>query len=446
MNLAAPADTVPHDGTTDARPDRLSRWIGAAPVMGASFVSKLALPPLGAMGVSIVIPMLSAVSALGLVMGRLVVDVPRFVAYALAMATLWCIQALRGESYSILSLLMLSVLHFPYILRLDPLPDYRQVLDWFVKIAMVLAACGLVQFGLQFVVGPKLAFPIETLFPAQLKVALFNPLAYLEYGSPYFRANGIFMLEPSFFSQFLAVGIVIELLLGMRWRVLALLTAAIFVSYSGTGLLLVAACVPLILVARGRWDLLIAGGAAAVLGVSVASAMGGEFVRVFFARANEFSAPGSSGFARFVGGFYLFEQFQWQDPMRTLFGFGAGSVDGYTSQANLPVSGTNILFKMVFEFGLVGAAAYFGFLACCFTRSQAPRLLKFVLILTYALGGIYIPFSHALVFGLVLWPVASGALQEGEHGPLGPPAESWAYADRVPRDRDGDSVLQGAAG
>lgn len=432
VSLAAPAQAGP--------PDRLSRWIGATPLLGASFVSKLAVPPLGAMGVSIVIPLLSAVSALGLVTGRLVVDVPRFVAYAVAMATLWTIQAVRGESFSMLSLLMLSVLHFPYILRLDPLPDYRQVLGWFVKIAMVLAVCGLVQFGAQFVVGPTLAFPIEKLFPAELKVALFNPLAYLEYGSPYYRANGIFMLEPSFFSQFLAVGVVVELLTRMRWRVLALLMAAILVSYSGTGLVLIAACVPLFLIARGRLGLLIAGGAAVVLALSVASATGGEFVRVFFARANEISAPGSSGFARFVGGFYLFEQFQWQDPLRTLFGFGAGSVDGYTAQANLPVSGTNILFKMVFEFGLVGAAAYFGFLACCFTRSQAPRLLKFVLILSYALGGIYIPFSHALVFALVLWPVASVALQEDEVGPLGPPPESWADADRAPL----DAPMQGA--
>lgn len=450
MSLAAPAAQRAAGPAAPARarrvaPDRLSRWIGAAPVVGASFVSKLAVPPLGAIGVSIVIPLLAAVSALGLVLGRLVVDVPRFVAYAIAMATLWGIQALRGETYSVLSLLMLSVLHFPYILRLDPLPDYRKVLDGFVKIAMVLAVCGLVQFGAQFVIGPRLAFPIETLFPAELKVAMFNPLAYLEYGSSYYRANGIFMLEPSFFSQFMAVGMVVELLQRMRWRVLALLLAATLVSYSGTGLVLVAACVPLILVARGRWDLLIVGGAAVVLGLAVASATRGEFVRVFFARANEFSAPGSSGFARFIGGFYLFEQFQWQDPLRTLFGFGAGSVDGYTRQANLPVSGTNILFKMVFEFGLVGAAAYFGFLACCFTRSQAPRLLKFVLILTYALGGIYIPFSHALVFGLVLWPVAGAALQEGETGPLGPPAESWAYADRAPR-ADGHPQAQDAQG
>ncbi|WP_326533359.1 hypothetical protein [Pseudorhodoferax sp.] len=430
MSLAAPAQTL---AAEHAAPDRLWRWIGAMPVMGASFVSKLALPPLGAMGVSIVIPLLSAVSALGLVTGRLVVDVPRCIAYALAMATLWGSQALRGESFSVLSLLMLMVLHFPYIVRLDPLPDYRRVLDWFVKVALVLAVCGIVQFGLQFVVGPTLAFPIEKLFPAELKVAMFNPLAYLEYGSPYFRANGIFMLEPSFFSQFLAVAVVVELLMRMRWRVLALLVAAILVSYSGTGLVLIAACVPLILLARGRWDLLVGGGAAVVLALSVASATGGEFVRVFFARANEFSAPGSSGFARFIGGFYLFEQFQWQDPMRTLFGFGAGSVDGYTREANLPVSGTNILFKMVFEFGLVGAAAYFGFLACCFTRSQAPRLLKFVLVLTYALGGIYIPFSHALVFALVLWPVAGDALQEGEEGPLGAPPPAWADADDAPR-------------
>jgi hypothetical protein len=418
-----------------AAPDRWSRAIAATPLLGASIVSKLAVPPLGAMGVSIVIPLLSAVSALGLLSGRMVVDVPRFLAYAVAMATLWGTQALRGEAFSVLSLLMLSVLHFPYILRLDPLPDYRRVLGWFVQLAMLLAVCGLLQFGLQFVLGPRVVFPIESWMPPAFKVALFNPLAALEYGSPYYRANGIFMLEPSFFSQFLAVGVVVELLTRLRWRVLGLLVAAIFVSYSGTGLVLLAICAPLALMARGRWDLLLACAALAVLGLLGAGVLRGEFVRVFFMRAQEFSAPGSSGFARFVGGFYLFEQFQWHDPLRTLFGFGAGSVDGFASQANLPVSGSNILFKMVFEFGLVGAAVYFGFLACCFTRSRAPRPLKLVLILSYGLGGIYIPFSHALVFGLVLWPVAADAAQEeDELAPMAPAASNdpWAGAHRVP--------------
>ena len=389
--------------------DRLSRWIGAAPVVGASFVSKFSVPPLGAMGISIVIPMLSVVAAMGLLLGRMVVDIPRFIAYAIAMAVLWGMQALRGESFSVPSLLMLSVVHFPYILRLDPLPDYERVLDWFVKVALVLAALGIAQFGVQFVVGPELAFPIESYLPTQLKVALFNPLAHLEYGSPYYRANGIFMLEPSFFSQFLAVAMVVEMLRRMRWAVLAMLMAAILVSYSGTGLVLVAASVPLILIARGRWDVLVVSAAAMILALVVASFAEVVFVRVFFQRAGEFNATGSSGFARFVGGFYLFEQFQWPDPWSTLFGFGAGTVDDYSARANFPVTGTNVFFKMVFEFGIVGASAYFAFLALCFKRSTAPGLLKFVLALTYVLGGIYIPFSHALVFGLVLWPVSEVA-------------------------------------
>lgn len=386
--------------------DRLSRWMGAAPVIGASFVSKLSVPPFGAMGISMVIPMLSVVAGVGLLLGRMVVDVPRFIAYAIVMAVLWGMQALRGESFSVLSLVMLTVVHFPYILRLDPLPDYERVLDWFVKVALVLAGLGIAQFGVQFLVGPELAFPIESYLPSQLKVALFNPLAHLEYGSPYYRANGIFMLEPSFFSQFLAVAMVIEMLRRMRWAVLAALMAAILVSYSGTGLVLVAVSVPLILVARGRWDVLVVSAAALILALVVASFAEVVFVRVFFQRAGEFNATGSSGFARFVGGFYLFEQFQWPDPWSTLFGFGAGTVDDYSARANFPVTGTNVFFKMVFEFGIVGASAYFGFLALCFKRSAAPGLLKLVLALTYVLGGIYIPFSHALVFALVLWPVS----------------------------------------
>lgn len=407
---AAPRERGAEPAAADG--DLLTRAIQATPVFGASFLSKLAVPPFGAMGITIVIPLLAGVAGLGLLLGRMVVDVPRFLAYAITMSILWGGQALRGDSFSVMSLLMLTVVHFPYIVRLDPLPDYQRVLEWFVKIAVIIAVCGLVQFGLQFVIGPQLAFPIENYFPSQFKVSMYNPFTRLEYGSPYYRSNGIFMLEPSFYSQFLAVAMVAEMLGRMRWRLLALLLAAILVSYSGTGLVLLAVSVPLILMARGRWDVLIVGAALLTLALAVASFMDAVFVRVFFARAGELGATGSSGFARFVGGFYLFEQFQWPDPWRTLFGFGSGSVDDYRVLANYPVSGTNVLFKMVFEFGLVGAAAYFGFLALCFHQSRAPGLLKLVLVLTYALGGIYIPFSHALVFALVMWP-SSGAAVPG---------------------------------
>ena len=61
------------------------------------------------------------------------------------------------------------------------------------------------------------------------------------------------------------------------------------------------------------------------------------------------------------------------------------------------------LFKIVFEFGLVGAVAYFGFLFCCLLYSPAPRLLTLAVGITYLLDGIYTPFAHGLALSLLLW-------------------------------------------
>ena len=61
------------------------------------------------------------------------------------------------------------------------------------------------------------------------------------------------------------------------------------------------------------------------------------------------------------------------------------------------------LFKIVFEFGLLGAVAYFGFLFACLLYSPAPRLLTLAVGITYLLNGIYIPFAHGLALSLLLW-------------------------------------------
>src|SRR6202035_2869498 len=61
------------------------------------------------------------------------------------------------------------------------------------------------------------------------------------------------------------------------------------------------------------------------------------------------------------------------------------------------------LFKIVFEFGLVGALAYFGFLFSCLLSSRAPRLLTLAVGITYLLNAMYTPFAHGLALSLLLW-------------------------------------------
>jgi hypothetical protein len=72
------------------------------------------------------------------------------------------------------------------------------------------------------------------------------------------------------------------------------------------------------------------------------------------------------------------------------------------------------LFKIVFEFGLVGAVAYCGFLFACLFYSPAPRLLTLAVGVTYLLSGIYIPFAHGLALSLLLWNSAPSKVGRAE--------------------------------
>ncbi len=394
---------------------RFDRWIAAVPAVTASYLSKLSIPPFGGLGLSLAIPLLCLAGAVGLALGRLVTDSGRLLAYIALLCLLWGIQLLRAEPYSHASLLLFTMLHFPYVLQIKRAPDYARVLAFFQNVALTIAALGLLQYGIQFLIGPTLAFPIENFFPEAFKVSQFNMQGYLEYGSQVYRTNGVFMLEPSFYSQLLAVAVVVETVTRVRPWVLAVLLAGMVVSFSGTGLMLLAACLPCLAIAKRRWDLLIAGVLLVAAVIALAALIDSPYFNVFFKRAGEFTATGSSGFARFVGGFYLFEQFLWPEPMRGLFGFGAGSLAEYQAKATWS-SGGNAFFKMVFEFGLVGGLAYFAFIGYVLKRSAAPVMLRIAVGCTYLLSGVYIPFSHGLALGLLVWPQAGAAAAAASPG------------------------------
>jgi hypothetical protein len=371
----------------------------ATPLIGATFLSKFAIPPFGKQGIGISLFVLLAAVIAGTVGGGMRIEPRRLTLYFMLVGLLGLIQLLQPEAFSPLSLLLLVAVHLPYVVTVPHGDDGDRIVKLFLGIATVLALLGIAQYGLQFFVDPSLLFPIENFVPDTFIVQHFNHQAAMEYGSHEFRANGVFMLEPSFFSQLLAVAIVAELCTRGRVTRLAIFGLALIASYSGTGIAVLAICLPLCLVAQRRWGLLLTGMVALVAIVLVH-----EYVHAIriLSRVSEFSNTHSSGYSRFVGGFYLFEQFLWHEPWRALFGYGAGAFTNYASRSGN--GGDEMaLFKIVLEFGLVGAVAYFGFLFCCLFYSSAPRVLILAVAITYFLNGIYTPFAHGLALSLLLW-------------------------------------------
>jgi hypothetical protein len=392
-------------------------WLGRIPTIAVTYLAKLSFPPLGALGITVAVPLIFLASILGVVSGRMHLAVRRFLFFVLLMSVLWGIQLLRGEPFSVGSLMLMTVLHLPYVLYVPRSADqYDEALRYFQTTATFIAGMGIVQYVLQFVATPAIAYPIENFLPPQFLVSGFNMQGWLEYGSKIFRANGVFMLEPSFFSQLLALGILVELLKFHRPKYLVILSLGLILSYSGSGLLVLAIGLPFVLIRSGRWGLLLGAVVLAVVGMVIVGMVGEtSWFDIFLKRSGEFTSKGSSGFARYVGGFYLFEQFLWPDPMRALFGFGAGSFQGYVDRANFFAAATT-LFKIVFEYGIVGAVAYFAFLFHCVAQSRAPGVIRLAVGFIFMLSGIHIAFAHGLALALLIWnspDTADAALLRG---------------------------------
>ncbi|MGC3981970.1 MAG: hypothetical protein QM808_11965 [Steroidobacteraceae bacterium] len=397
---------MPDEASAQARTSgnwlRTTLWV--VPILTATLFAKIAVPPLGAQGIGIALPILLALTLMGCITQQFTIAAGRFAFGALVLGLLGTVQLLKNDVYSLSSLLLLSALHMPFLLRLRGEPwDIDRAVRFFLAVCTVCACCGIAQAALRGLVETQWLFPIDSFIPEQFLIQNFNEVAPLEYGSTVIRANGVFMMEPSYLSQLLAVAIIVELVTRNRWWLWSLYGIAMLVSYSGTGFMVLGLCVPVVLLTQQRWGLLVAMVVGGLLfGVIVENFGQYLYLDTFMARTGEFNSTGSSGFARFVGGFYLFDQFLWDQPLRALIGTGAGTFKEYAPLAHFPVAEMP-LFKMVLEFGLLGALLYFSFLFFCLSSSALPGPVALAVGATFLLNGLYVPFSHALALTLLVW-------------------------------------------
>lgn len=385
------------------------------PLLAATLLAKLSVPPFAAQSLSIAYLFIFLAIALGVVLGYLKLDGVRLSFFLLFVGYAGAVQLFGGEPFSLGSMLLLATLHLAYVFYLPrPGDSSGRALDFFLGLAGLLALAGIAQYLLQFVVAADYVFPIENFVPKQFVIEGFNMQAPIAYGIHTYRANGVFLAEPSFFSQFMAVAIVTELLTRNRLPRLALYLLALLLSYSGTGVLVLAVCAPLILITRQRWGMLWL----AVGGLLAVVALGSLLdLDKLIGRIGEFGATRSSGHARFVGGFELFEQYLWPYPLKALFGYGAGQFPDYAAGMPFPVAEMT-LFKMVFEYGLVGAAFYFSFIFYCVFRSPAPAIIRLAVAMTLLVNGPYVPFFHGLALSLLVWNSATNEGRPQQPSPV----------------------------
>jgi hypothetical protein len=166
----------------------------------------------------------SLLIALGLTFrGQLGISPLRLICYMVVLGALMTTLFFKRGSFSTTSLMMLAAIYAPYVLALRVTrQDYLEILGNFQSSMLFCSWCGLVQFGIQFVASADLMFPVSLILPENLLIPGFNLRIPITEGLPYEKSTGVWFLEPSHFSQFLAVAVISELRYFNRPKLLTL--------------------------------------------------------------------------------------------------------------------------------------------------------------------------------------------------------------------------------
>ena len=390
----------PAGSKTGAARRSLDEAIVFAPLVAATFLAKFCLPPLGERGIGILCPIMAAAWSLGVATGRLKFDTRPLLLFFLTLTTLCGLQLAHSAVFSPSSFLFFIVVGLSYSVSGDRVTS-RSAMKMFSDVATLIALLGIVQFALQFVHVD--GFPIEHLVPERFRLQRYNNIAPLQWGSDIFKSNGLVMIEPSVFSQMCALGIVLELVGRGRISRLAILIAALLVSYSGTGLVVLGVALSVYIVQFKRWKLVLY--LALLLALLLPFAEPLHLDRTLM-RTHEIEASGSSGYARFVAWRQMFADHLWVDFDTALTGNGAGTFGALAFESGAAEMSFS---KIIFEFGLLGGGIYFAFILYCFLANSAPLVFRVAVCVTFLMNGAYDPWVPALATSLLIWPGRSGA-------------------------------------
>jgi hypothetical protein len=343
--------------------------------------------------VSIALPVAFLVVTMLAVQGHAVADPGRAALYGVALALCalagFAATAWEGVQLSITSLGLLAVTYLPCCARASPalrnrLPD---VLRFFQQIMTAAAAVCVGQWTAQMA-GWQFT-DLLSWVPANFLVPrlAFNLSYPLYYGSTILKSNGIVFLEPSVCSQFLALAIIIQVMLGTnRWR-LVLFLPALLTTLSGTGIVLLGAGLAILAYRRGGVWATRAGITVVIAVLAVSLTPAGDLLAD---RSSETTAQGSSGNSRFVAPYQQVASALSNDLPALAVGRGAGSVDrdqAYFNPQHVPVNYPAVP-KLVAEYGLPAALAFIAFLLSFIVRRvPSPTLGVMAVLMFFVLSG-----------------------------------------------------------
>lgn len=409
-SVAAPAVVVPRE-QVQSNDGRSTDWIATlilyTPLIGVTILAKFAIV-IGGSEIIMGVPAILGALALGIFTGRLKPHPVRMAAYLGLAAIMTGLEVFAAPTFITSSLMLVLAIPLAHAFTLHGVGEDSAVhMRRFRDFSFALCLLGITQYLAQFVIGQRLAYPVEHFGPSGFIgiTKTYNSLIPIRYGAAVLKSNGVFLLEPSYYSQMCAAGFAAEAAGPRRLLRLGFLSAGFVVAYSGTGLLMLAPALAVLIIAERRYEILAFLLIIAAAGAAFSKQLGLE---LFLERAAEFNDTKSSGYMRYVGGVHLFEQYLWPYPQRALFGMGSGMMFRSTPWPKFYVAETGWV-KMLIEFGLVGFVTYFGYLFLSVFKTKQPLTLRACIAVTLVLSGILDPWSHALILSLLVWMPPSAA-------------------------------------
>jgi hypothetical protein len=304
----------------------------------------------------------------------------------------------RLSGISIGSLLSILSIYIGLTMRPTARFDGSVIFDVLVLYIRILAVCGIVQYLIQFA-GIRV-FAFMTVFPP-LKPFLIEPFfnyhPVIHYGSDILRSNGLFLLEPSTFSQILVLGFLADFFVRRDWRFMPIYALAYLTTYAGTGLLafVIAAAIAIIIAPREAPRLAVFGAIGALLIITAALLFPAQFEGLA-GRANELTATGSSGYARYVSQFSALETILGET--RTVIGYGPGALE---RSVFYPQGSGNPAFKLFVDYGFFGMAVFAAFFIATLWRSWLALITLFLLV-NFQLGGGNLLFPPLVILAAIV--------------------------------------------
>ena len=283
--------------------------------------------------------------------------------------------------------------YFPFVFRpINPGRPDRNLCRLYYPLLLILAAAGVLQFFLQFVFHREWLFDYRPFIPPFFQNKN-NMNTVISIGG-LIKSNGFFLLEPSYFSQWMAYAILFFGVFGGSFAAGALFLLGLALSFSGTGIILLGVMMVFFIssISFGRRLFLIVSAAVfLLLGLTSQS-------HLTFSRLEEFrggtGVRTTSAAARFLNPRITLQEGLSNSVLSFFLGNGPGTINKVIKdyEGHDPVWA-----KLFFEYGLIGGFLLLFFLLRSIHASQGSFLFFIPFFVQWLLLG-----GHLLTFDVVV--------------------------------------------